>query len=106
MEFINLTPHDIRLNDGTIYKASGDVARVSMTYSKFDENNIASVSFGKIEGLPEPKENTYYIVSAIVAQAANRSDVISPATGHSDAVRTRDGFILSVPGFIGISDKN
>ena len=26
--FINLTPHDIKLNSGEVYKATGNVARV------------------------------------------------------------------------------
>lgn len=34
-KFINLTPHDVKLNDGTIYQASGKVARVENTFSNF-----------------------------------------------------------------------
>lgn len=34
-KFINLTPHDIKLNDGTIYPATGKIARVENTFSNF-----------------------------------------------------------------------
>lgn len=100
-KFVNLTPHTIVLNDGTSYPSVG-VARVSNNFSDFDDDNICSVSYGDIIGLPEPKDNTYYIVSALVlnaAKAVGRTDVVAPATGHPDAIR-KDGFIVSVPGFV------
>jgi len=100
MKYINLTPHDIRLNDGTVFKASGKIARVSTTYSEFDQNKISKIVFGEIEGLPESEENTIFIVSGLVAQAVkNRTDIVSPATGHPNVVR-KNGFIYSVPGFV------
>ena len=103
MEYVNLTPHDIQLNDGTCYKASGIVARVFTTFSKFDENKIAKIIFGEIENLPSPKTNTIYIVSSLVAQAVKgREDVVSPATGHPGAIRS-NGNIISVPGFVRIN---
>jgi hypothetical protein len=36
----------------------------------------------------------------LVAQAAKRQDVVSPATGHHDCVRNDKGHIVSVPGFV------
>ena len=98
--FINYTPHPIVLNNGVNYPPSGNVARVSSSHSQFDENGIASLSFGEVEGLPEPQEGVYLIVSAMVAQAAKRSDVVSPATGHPAVVRDQKGQIASVPGFV------
>ena len=104
-KFINLTPHDIKLNDGTIYPASGKVARVENTFSNFC-CGISKVFYGEIENLPEPEDGTYYIVSAMVLAANNsklrcrrRGDLVSPATGHPDCVR-ENGFIVSVPGFV------
>lgn len=50
----------------------------------------------------KPEEGTVYIVSALVLAAAKekgRTDVVAPATGHPDCVR-KDGFIVSVPGFV------
>lgn len=98
--FINLTPHTINLNNGTSFPASGTVARVSSSFSQFDENGICTVNYGEITGLPEPQEGVYYIVSAMILDAVkNRKDVVAPSTGHPDVVRS-DGFIKSVPGFV------
>lgn len=104
-KFINLTPHDIKLNDGTIYQASGRVARVENTFSNFC-CGISKVFYGDIENLPEPEDGVYYIVSAMVLVANNskprcrrRGDLVAPATGHPDCIR-ENGFIVSVPGFV------
>lgn len=101
MKFINLTPHVIALNDGRQFPPSGDVARVSSSYTAF-AGDIAQVKFGDVVGLPDSEDGVTYIVSALVAQAANRinrNDVVSPATGHPDCVR-KDGQVVSVPGFV------
>ena len=103
LNFVNCTPHPIRMNDGRVFEPSGSVARVSQSISEFDEDGIATQSFGEVTGLPEPKEGTVYIVSALVlgrAQAEGRRDIVAPATGHKDCIRDEKGFILSVPGFI------
>lgn len=99
--FINLTPHAIVLNDGKTIPASGVVARVSATYSDFSPDGIAEVRFGEPVGLPAPKEDTLFIVSGLLKQACpQRTDLISPATGHPACVRDEQGRILSVPGFV------
>lgn len=98
--FKNYTPHVIQLNDGRTFPSMG-VARVDNSFSEF-EDDICTVSYGDIVGLPEPKEGTYYIVSILVLSAAKvkgRTDCIAPATGHPQCIR-KDGFIVSVPGFI------
>lgn len=106
IEFINLTPHDIVLNDGRVFRASGTVARVSSTHTPFDENGVCRVSFGEVENLPEPKDGTMFIVSGMVAAAAvDRTDLVSPATGHRDAVRNDKGQIVSVPGFVAAATR-
>ena len=69
MQFVNCTPHVIRLNNG------------------------------EVQGLPDPKPGTRYIVSAMVAGATNRMDVVVPATGHPECIR-KDGQVYAVPGFI------
>lgn len=100
MTFKNYTPHSIALNDGRTFPSMG-VARVSNSFSEF-KNDICSVSYGDIVGLPAPEEGTIYIVSAIVlnaAKAKGRQDCVAPATGHPDCIR-KDGYIVSVPGFI------
>ena len=102
MEKINLTPHAIKINNGEILEASGMVARVSNTFSDFDENGVCSVQYGDIQGLPEPKSGVVYVVSAMVLAAgknAGRTDLVAPATGHPNCVR-ENGMIISVPGFV------
>lgn len=54
-KFINLTPHDIKLNDGTIYPTTDRVARVENTFSNFC-CGISKVFYGEIENLPEPED--------------------------------------------------
>jgi hypothetical protein len=98
-QFINLTPHTINLTNGAAYAASGQVARVVSNHTAFDENGVASIEWGEVTGLPAPQEGLIYIVSALVAQAAKRPDVVSPASGHPDVVRN-NGQIQSVPGFV------
>lgn len=101
MEILNFTPHTITLNNGVQYQTLG-VARVSNTFSSFDADGVCNVEYGAITGLPQPKADTLYIVSAIVlsaAKALGRTDCIAPATGHPDCKR-ENGFIVSVPGFV------
>lgn len=100
MNFINLTPHDIKLNNGRVFVSTG-VARVRASYSDFNENDICEVIFGEVTGLPEPKEGTIYIVSGLVLQAlkGSRPDVVAPATGHPEVKRV-EGQVVSVPGFV------
>lgn len=97
-KIVNLTPHVIRLTDGREFESAG-LARVSSTHSPF-EDGVCRVTFGAIQGLPAPEEGTLFVVSALVAQAARRSDVVSPATGHPDAVRDEKGQVKAVPGFV------
>ena len=100
MNFVNLTPHAISLNDGTVFNPSGNVARVSATFTEF-ENGICHQKFGDVTGLPDPQEGTMFIVSALVLAATDRDDIVAPATGHPQCVRNDKGQIMSVPGFIG-----
>lgn len=99
MTFKNYTPHDIVMNDGTVYPSLG-IARVKDTFTRFDENHICTVSYGDVEGLPEPEQGVCLIVSSMVLDAVhNRADLVAPATGHPDTVRDK-GHIVSVPGFV------
>lgn len=100
-KFKNLTPHDIILNNGTIYPKTWGVARVSTCYEPFDENKITKQTFGEVEWLPEKVEDVLIIVSALVLSAlqGTREDVVAPATGHPDVKRNEKWQIISVPGF-------
>jgi hypothetical protein len=100
--FKNYTPHPIALNDGRTFASEG-LARVSATFTPFDENGVCEQQFGDITGLPEPTDGVLYIVSVLVliaAKQAGRTDCVVPATGHPDCKRNDKGFILSVPGFV------
>jgi hypothetical protein len=99
-EIVNLTPHVIRMNDGREFPPCGKVARVQAVYTSFDENGVCEATFGPIQDLPEPRQGVLYVTSALVAQAAKRADVVSPATGHPEARRDVRGQIISVPGFV------
>ena len=105
IQFVNCCKHDITLNDGRVFKPSGAIAEVSMETSE-PVDGIAIQRFGKITGLPEPKENTFYICSALVAERAaveGRNDVVSPATRHPLAVRNEKQQVVSVPFFLRIA---
>lgn len=98
-KFRNFTPHTIVLNDGRTFESEG-VARVSNDFTEFDENDVCSVVYGNVTGLPAAEQGTQYIVSAMVLAASDRTDLVAPATGHPQCVRNEKGFIVSVPGFV------
>jgi len=107
-KLVNLTPHTVTLvcgNKTVDIQPSGQVARVSATAQQvgtitidgFDFPVVKTV-FGDVQGLPEPAENTIYIVSTLVLSAAQgRNDLVAPNTGA--AIRDADGKIVGVPGF-------
>ena len=103
MKFINLTPHAIKLNDGTTFPPSGVVARVAADLQEV--KTIGGVqlyrqTFGDVEGLPEVIPGTMYIVSAMVLDAVDRDDCVAPATSSKETIRNEAGQIVSVPGFV------
>lgn len=98
-KFRNLTPHAITLNDGTVFQSEG-VARVSATFSSFDEYGVCRQAFGDVQGLPEKEDGVLIIVSALVLEASDRDDLVAPATGHPECIRNEKGQIVSVPGFV------
>ena len=103
MNFVNLTPHSIKLNDGTEFPPSGTIARVAadlQEVAKISGVHFFRQTFGEVEGLPERVPDTIYIVSALVLGAVDRGDCVAPATGHKDVVRNEAGQIVSVPGFV------
>lgn len=102
MNFINLTPHAIQLNDGTVFPPSGETCSVEQVTTEFDSDGIAESGFGQLV-LPEPRQGVTFIASMLVAQAASalgRRDVVAPATRHADTVRNEAGHIVSVPGLL------
>lgn len=99
MFYVNCTPHDICTNDGQRIPASGNVARVSATFSEIVDGHCRQ-SFGDVSGIPAPQAGVLYIVSGMVFDATDRVDVVAPATGHPQCIRNEKGQIVSVPAFI------
>lgn len=101
--FVNLTPHslDILLDDGEQLHIPHDKndPYVRSVQSNTPTRKVGRVqlyksTFGEIEGLPEPAENTIYIVSAIIAERIRREDVIAPGV----VIRNVDGSIRGANG--------
>lgn len=104
--FVNFTPHPINIwPDGTraseIILVSEGSARVQMTpgvIELFGDIPVAQPSrLGSVEGLPEPQEGVFIVVSTIVAVAlkGQRNDLLVPATADS-AIRDEQGHIVAV----------
>lgn len=102
--FINLTPHSIKIDGMGEIPASGQVARVETRrccVGGVHGVRLVSQTLGEVQGLPEPRDGVVYVVSALVlsALAGKRRDVVAPDTG-ADAVRSPQGQILAVRGFV------
>lgn len=105
-KIVNLTPHTINFvgKDNTIVATipSSGVARATQRREIVDTivaNGItlpiARCTYGDVQGLPEPKDDTIYVVSAITAQAVpEREDVFIV----DDSVRDENGRIIGVRG--------
>ena len=84
MEIINLTAHTLNeVTTGRKIAPSGVVVRVDQENTRTAEwanIPIYSTKFGDLSGLPEPRENTLYVVSSMALNAvpAHRTDVVSP----------------------------
>ena len=102
---MNLTPHELTFigSDRNIIARvppSGTVARVASTSKRIDDFDgipVFSTEFGEVAELPDPEEDTVYVASTLVAQAAarmGRTDVYSPA----EAVRDEQGRVVGCRG--------
>lgn len=103
MHFINLTPHAIQLvyqdpdldhESIDIIPASGILARCDVIKEEVGTAGpvpVYNMTYGPVQGLPEPQADTAYIVSSVVAQslAGSRDDVLVPI----DFVRDDQGQI-------------
>lgn len=104
MNIVNLTPHALNLMPGgptgpvVTIPPSGLVARCAVNRVQVDTVTVNGVSvpvnktqFGTVSDLPDPRPDTIYVVSALVAQAVpNRPDVFMV----DDAVRDDQGRII------------
>lgn len=93
---VNLTPHTINVlgDNPQNFPPSGTVARCAVTRQQVgtvDGVPLNRTVYGDVTGLPAPQPGTYYIVSALVAQAVpDRTDVLIT----DDAVRDDQGRIV------------
>ena len=106
MNIENLTPHTLSLvtSDGQTIDLppSGQVARLAVTRTALPpitilDGVIITVSrptLGEITGLPPAQEGVILIVSALVAEAANREDVFSPG----ELIRSPEGVVIGAKG--------
>lgn len=102
-KLVNCTPHALHIADanGNVIRtvsASGQVARVSTSFTDRDDDLVCKQVFGDVTGLPDPQDDTLVIVSALVLAASDRSDLVAPDTGR--AFRNDAGQIVAVPGFV------
>ena len=98
-QIVNMTPHavDVVNEKGELihsFPASGNQIRLKVQTVSAGELNgipVSKTQFGEPEGLPEFKEDTFYIVSQLVMNALpHRSDLLVPA----EVVRDEKGNIL------------
>ena len=87
MNIINLTPHELSIHDeaGNLVfwiPAGTQIARVTVNRQKTGEVHgipLFVTEYGEVEGLPEPADDTIYVVSGMVRAATpNREDVYQP----------------------------
>jgi hypothetical protein len=60
---------------------------------------VVRKKYAEIEGLPQQEDGVTLIVSVIVLNASDRSDLVCPDTGPDSVVRDEDGNILGVRRF-------
>lgn len=104
MKIINLTPHPLTLvgDNGTLQvPPSGQLARLAVTRTALAPVTIDGVTLlvshptlGEITGLPPAEDGVILIVSALVAEAANRADVFSPG----ELIRSPEGAVIGAKG--------
>jgi len=103
MKLVNVTPHPIKLirGDKTFTFESEGIARVETTQTVATTINdvpFYKTVYGEVTGIPEPEEGVYYIVSAMVLNASERTDLVAPNTAK--AIRDESGRIVGVDSFI------
>jgi hypothetical protein len=85
-KLVNLTPHAIKIRiNGEIIEVppSGVITRVvskDEIVDQIDNIPVVLTKFGEVSNLPQPEENTYYLVSSLVAERVKRPDVLAPDT--------------------------
>lgn len=104
MKIQNLTPHSLTLvgDNGTlVVPPSGQIARLAVTRESLAPVTVDGVqltvsrpTLGDITGLPEALPNVILVVSALVADAAKRPNVMSPG----ELIRNDSGTVIGARG--------
>ena len=110
MRLKNYTPHTITVFDKLGNKL-GDLPSEGVTRVKEKTKNtshfvlgsvevpLVTKTYTEVEGLPEPENETLCVVSMMVLNASDRTDLIAPDTGEG-VVRDENGRILGVKQFV------
>ena len=112
MKIVNLTPHAVTLH-GAEGKAmtlapSGQLARLAVAREPMFPITVDGVTlsvsrptFGAVTGLPDAQPGVLLLVSALVAEAVRRVDVVSPG----ELVRDSAGVIVGASGLCAYTPK-
>ena len=118
MKIVNLTPHSLRVRGVSPISGkevwfeippSGEVARVRVEYRPARELPtcepevegaptvvLHQATYGDVEGVPDPKPGTLYVVSGMVeARLSHREDVVAPG----NLIRDEEGRVVGCDGF-------
>ena len=107
MVIVNVTPHDIVVDDGNrskTYPKTDITIRVKLEEIKTQAvDGFEAVDYAAygVEGLPNEQPDVMYIVSALVLKEVKllgRHDCIAPDTNNAN--RDSSGNIVSVPRFV------
>lgn len=102
MRIVNLTPHEVKIVDGgnnvvAVFPSDG-VARVcqyDVLVDEIDSIPVVKTEFGEVLGLPEPAEDTVFIVSRITVEVARAQGLSTDdLLVTSGAVRDDQGRIV------------
>jgi len=105
LKIVNVTPHEVHdVNTGLRFQQSGKVARAIMESKQLQDHPLNKLGIGVYEsklklivGMPEKKESTIYIVSALVMKYLQdtRDDIVCPG----NVIRDKDGSVIGCQGF-------
>jgi hypothetical protein len=96
IEIVNLTPHAINIMGKIEVPPSGIIARCDESSEPLDHPfPQVRITMGEPYNVPEPRENTLYVTSRIVAEKLKRPDVISPAS----LIRNESGQVIGCAAF-------
>jgi len=101
VKIVNLTPHTLNILDenGTEYSFPSDgIARAAQSSTVVGTLNgieVVKTTFGAPEGLPDPEEGVFIVVSLATANAAKAAGrTVDDLLLTSDPVRDADGRII------------